>query len=123
MGPDYFGSSIDTTGTVTTTANGGDDRQTVEAEGDFNFNTLVGDVLTLDNNNRDDHFFSIDTTGTVWNGPIFLGTLFPLFYRYYFLSLPIFITFSSSFSFDIFNFEINSYGVRYRSEECILFWL
>ena len=55
----------------------------------------------------------------MWSGPIFLGTLFPLFYGYYFLSLPIFITFffffsssSSSSSCFIFHFEMNSYGVR-----------
>ena len=42
-----------------------------------------------------------------WSGPLFLGILFPLFYRYYFCSLPIFITFSSFASF-IFNFEMNS---------------
>jgi hypothetical protein len=56
-----------------------------------------------------------------WTGPLFLGTLFPLFYGYYF-SLPIFITFSFS-SCCIFHLEMNSYGVRYRSAECILFWL
>ncbi len=56
-----------------------------------------------------------------WTGPLFLKTLFPFSYGYYFLSLPIFITFSSFFSICccIFHFEMNSYGVRYRSAECV----
>ena len=53
-----------------------------------------------------------DKLDALWSGPLFLGTLFPFSYRYYyFLSLPIFITFfffSSSISCCIFHFEINS---------------
>ena len=76
-------------------------------------------------NKLDIHVNNKKLGGNDWSGPLFLGTLFPFSYRYYFLSLPIFITFffSSSISCCIFHFEINSYGVRYPNAECILFLL